>query len=94
MTTYRFNDTTDNNEAAILRPIEKFDSLSSFDRSARINFRVNVKTITFKTIENERREGEESTKKYILARDRGRGIELNGLLFRADQVAITYSIRE
>lgn len=90
---YRFNDITDNNEAAILRPIEKFDS--SFDRSARlINFRVNVETITFKTIENERREGEESTKKYILARDRGRGIELNGLLFRADQVAITYSIRE
>lgn len=90
---YRFNDITDNNEAAILRPIEKFDS--SFDRSARlINFRVNVETITFKRIENERREGEESTKKYILARDRGRGIELNGLLFRADQVAITYSIRE
>lgn len=89
---YRFNDITDNNEAAILRPIEKFDS--SFDRSARlINFRVNVETITFKRIENERREGEES-KKYILARDRGRGIELNGLLFRADQVAITYSIRE
>lgn len=92
---YRFNDITDNNEAAILRPIEKFDSLSSFDRSARlINFRVNVETITFKRIENERREREESTKKYILARDRGRGIELNGLLFRADQVAITYSIRE
>lgn len=90
---YRFNDITDNNEAAILRPIEKFDS--SFDRSARlINFRVNVETITFKRIENERREREESTKKYILARDRGRGIELNGLLFRADQVAITYSIRE
>lgn len=45
-------------------------------------------------LKSDRRKGGErsSAKKYILARPWDQS--LNGLLFRADQLAITYSIRE